>query len=333
MKLLMPCPDNQPAENRSFVWSLLGDGVPLLLLTALALAGSGGFAMFLSVTGAFLPHDVAFLGMQPADLCRINECRIVHFMIHDRFSFGGVLVSIAALYAWLALFPLREGEAWAWRLLMLSGVFGFGSFLAYIGYGYLDSWHGVATMLLLPVFIGGLWMTRKLVRHWPPWEEMLKPMWRPSCWRSQEGLSRLCLLATALGMIGAGLTITVIGMTCVFVPEDTAFIGLTSSELQAINPRLVPLIAHDRAGFGGGLLTTGLLVLGILWQAKPSRHVWEALMIAGMTGFGCAIGVHYPIGYVDWFHLAPAWSGLALFVAGMGLGGRRFFFGSRLANG
>lgn len=329
----MSVSDLENANNRSFVRSLLGDGVPLLLLTALALAGSGGFAMFLSVTGAFLPHDVAFLGMQPTDLCRINECRIVHFMIHDRFSFGGVLVSIAALYAWLALFPLRDGEAWSWRLLLLSAVFGFGSFLTYIGYGYLDSWHGVATLLLLPFFIGGLWMTRKLVRHWPAWVEMLRPTWRPSCWKSREGLSRLCLLATALGMIGGGLTISIIGMTCVFVPEDTAFIGLTAVELQAINPRLVPLIAHDRAGFGGGLLTTGLLVLGILWQAKPSRHVWEALMIAGMTGFVCAIGVHYPIGYVDWFHLAPAWSGLGLFILGMGLSWRGCWSGESSANG
>lgn len=320
-------------SNRSFIRVLIGDGTPLLLLTLLALAASGGFAIFLSITGAFLPHDVAFLGMQPADLCLINECRIVHFMIHDRFSFGGVLIAIAVLYAWLALFPLRDGEAWAWRLLMLSGVFGFGSFLAYIGYGYLDTWHGIATLFLLPVFIVGLWMTQRRISNWPYWSDMVRAAWRPEKWRSSDGVARLFLLLTSLGMVSAGAVILIVGMTCVFVPEDIAYIGLSVDELRGINPQLIPLIAHDRAGFGGGLLTTGLLVLGIVWRAPPSRHVWEALLIAGLCGFGCAIGVHYPIGYVDPFHLAPAWAGLLLFASGMMLAKRRFLEPQSSANG
>lgn len=322
-------PGHSPAAppSGSFLGALIGDGTPLILLTALALAASGGFALFLSITGAFLPHDIAFLGMQPGDLCRINECRIVHFMIHDRFSFGGVLIAIAVLYTWLALFPLREGEAWAWQLLALSGVVGFGSFLAYIGYGYLDSWHGTATLLLLPTFTLGMILTRKKVRHWPRWSSLPRSTWQPSALKSAEGIGRLCLLGTGLGMIGAGTVISIVGMTCVFVPEDTQFIGLTAAQIEAVNPRLVPLIAHDRAGFGGGLVTTGLLVFGILWQGQPSRSMWEALVIAGGTGFGCAIGVHYPIGYVDWLHLAPGWTGLVLFTTGMWLS-RPFFKGT-----
>jgi hypothetical protein len=35
-------------------------------------------------------------------------------------------------------------------------VVGFLTFLAYLGYGYLDTWHGVATLFLLPVFGVGL---------------------------------------------------------------------------------------------------------------------------------------------------------------------------------
>src|SRR5437763_15719801 len=58
---------------------------------------------------------------------------------------------------WMAEYPLRNGEAWAWWLFGLSGLAGFGSFLAYLGYGYLDSWHGVATLLLLPCFLLGLY--------------------------------------------------------------------------------------------------------------------------------------------------------------------------------
>ena len=77
----------------SFFGELLGDGRSLIVLTALALAFSGGAAIFLSLTGRFLPHDVEFLGMEPIALCRLNQCRIVHFMIHDRISFGGVLLA------------------------------------------------------------------------------------------------------------------------------------------------------------------------------------------------------------------------------------------------
>ena len=41
-------------------------------------------------------------------------CRVNAFMLHDRVAFGGALVSVGVLYIYLALFPLRAGEAWAW---------------------------------------------------------------------------------------------------------------------------------------------------------------------------------------------------------------------------
>ena len=37
-----------------------------------------------SIAGAFLPHDVAWLGMSPAELGRYRDGRIVAFMFHDR---------------------------------------------------------------------------------------------------------------------------------------------------------------------------------------------------------------------------------------------------------
>ncbi len=301
-----------PGDTRGFVSALIGDGRPLIVLTALVLALSGAGAIFLSLTGHFLPHDVEFLGMEPIALCELNQCRIVHFMIHDRMSFGGVLLSIAVLYLWLALFPLKEGESWAWWTLVATNLTGFGSFLAYIGYGYLDTWHACATGALLPFSMFGLWKTRSLC---------VKPAnfsrySFPARWRTRAGLGWLCWMGWGAGMAAAGSTILVMGATLVFVPSDLNFIGYTREQLDAINPRLIPLIAHDRAGFGGGLFSTGLLVLAIVWKSPPSRHVWQALLIAGIFGFGCAIGVHYPIGYLDFWHLAPAWAGAAIFAAG-----------------
>jgi hypothetical protein len=300
-------------DERGFLRELIGDGVPLLKLVAIALFVSGAFAVFLSFRREFLPHDVDFLGMSARDLCAIADCRIVRFMFHDRVAFGGTLVAVATLYLWLAAFPLRQGFAWAWRAFLLSGVLGFGSFLAYLGYGYLDTWHGAATLVLLPMYAVGLVMTRPLATV------------RATGWlRSAEGrqaspsvrLGRWLLLATGASLVLAGAVIVYLGMTEVFVAEDLGFMGVTRRVLDDVNVRLVPLIAHDRAGFGGGLATTGVLLLMSAWHAAPGRAFHQAVAIAGSAGFGCAIGTHFVEGYVNPMHLAPAFAGAALFAAG-----------------
>ena len=82
------------SDNRDvgLVEGIISDGRALLSVTGLLLLLSGVFAIFQSLTGHFLPHDVAYLGMTSEDLCQVNECRIVHFMFHDRVSFGGSLI-------------------------------------------------------------------------------------------------------------------------------------------------------------------------------------------------------------------------------------------------
>lgn len=97
-------------DNRGILQALAGDGRPLLLFTGLALILSGGFVIFQSATGQFLPQDVQYLGMTARDLCRLDQCRIVHFMFHDRVSFGGALIAVGSLYMWLAEFPLKQRE-------------------------------------------------------------------------------------------------------------------------------------------------------------------------------------------------------------------------------
>jgi hypothetical protein len=297
--------------------ALVGDGRPLLALVALGLILSGIFALFLSVTGTFLPHDVSFLGMQPRALCDLHQCRIVHFIFHDRVSFGGTLMAIGTLYLWLLAFPLRRGEEWAWWTLLLSGIVGFLSFLAYLIYGYLDSWHAVASSGLLPLFVGGMSKTRGLLpAQRKSWRSLLQPG-MPMALGTRIGFGRACLLFVGAGMALAGSVITILGSTVVFVPQDITFLGFSPAQLNAINPHLIPLIAHDRAGFGGGLASCGLTVLLIVWKARPSLALWQALLVGGITGFGCAIGVHYPMGYLIPSHLAPAWTGAAIYAVGI----------------
>jgi hypothetical protein len=312
------------AKSPSLLEVVVADGRLLLQLTAFALLFSGCFALFVSLRREFLPHDIAFLGMTPDQLCAIAECRVVAFMFHDRVAFGGVLIAIAILYFWLIAAPLGEGAAWAWWTVAISGAVGFLSFLSYLGHGYLDTWHGVGSVALAPIFLVGLLRSRVLLQSVPRARAgvVLRSF------GGRQRLGRLALLATGLGMVLAGGTILTVGMTRVFVPQDLEFMKVSIAELDAVNPRLVPLIAHDRAGFGGGILSAGLIVAACALFASPSRSLWQALGGAGIVGFGAAIGVHPAVGYMDWLHLAPAIAGAVLFVVGLVLTSPGRFRGS-----
>jgi len=115
-------------------------------------------------------------------------------------------------------------------------------------------------------------------------------------------------------MIAAGATILIVGMTSVFVPQDLAFMRMTPADLQSVSPRLVPVIAHDRAGFGGGLFATGIILLFLARQAPMTKSLVQIVTLMGIAGFGAAIGVHPAIGYTDPVHLAPAYLGCLLFI-------------------
>lgn len=300
-------------DDRGIFSTLAGDGQPLLLITAFSLMFSGGFAMFLAVTGDFLPHDLRYLGMGPDELCAAGACEVVHFMIHDRAAFGGALFAIGALCAWLTAYPLSAGERWAWWTLVVTAGMGFGSFLSYLGYGYLDAWHAIGTLILVPLFAAGLLRSRRLLDGRIALQRPAR--WGP--WRSGVALGRMILLATAAGMIIGGLAILVVGVTTIFVPSDLVFIGMTAAELSAVSERLVPLIAHDRAGFGGAVATTGVALFSALWFSPPSRSLWQVIAVAAGVAAGAAIGTHYHVGYTDLLHVAPAWLGAVAAAAGL----------------
>ncbi|MBF9140473.1 hypothetical protein [Hymenobacter properus] len=304
------------AEQQEFLPALLGDGRRLLTLVGICLMLSGGFALFLAATQQLLPHDVAYLGVVAAQVCGAADGRILHFMFHDRAAFGGAVAATGLLYCWLAEFPLRQGQAWAWWVLVLSGILGFSSFLAYLGYGYFDSWHGTATAMLLPVFGLGLVRTYGQLRGPRHLRQLLRPAFAGR-WATRAGLGRASLMAVGVGMFLAGTTIILMSMTRVFVPQDLHYLNLTVKQLMTLSPHLVPLIAHNRAGFGGALTSCGLALFLCVWCGSPSRSLWQVLALTGTVGFATAIGVHPLIGYTDFVHLAPAFAGLGLFVLGM----------------
>jgi hypothetical protein len=147
-------------DERSLLQTLLGDARFLIGLTGISLALSGGFAVLQSVSGQLLPHDSHAIGMDAMALMQAGNPHLLGFMFHDRVAYGGSLLAIGGGYLWLAEFPMSARASWAWWALLFSGGIGFLAFLTYLGQGYLDTWHGVATLFLLPVYVTGMWRSR-----------------------------------------------------------------------------------------------------------------------------------------------------------------------------
>jgi dihydroorotate dehydrogenase len=98
----------------------------------------------------------------------------------------------------------------------------------------------------------------------------------------------------------------------VFVAEDLAFLKMSVEEIQALHPRLVSVIAHDRATFGGMLLSCGVAtLLGAMWGVDRNRPwLWWSWFLGGSIAYGATLIVHECVGYTDWRHLLPAAFGL-----------------------
>ena len=239
---------------------------------------------------------------------------LLGFMFHDRVAYGGTLIAIGLGYLWLSAFPMQARAAWAWWALLFSGGIGFLAFLTYLGQGYLDTWHGVATLFLLPVFAAGLWRSR-------PSHSSLRSIWmqRPEDCGAFARWGRILLGVCAVGIMLAGATIAIYGMTTVFVPSDLRFIGLDLPALGRISSSLIPVISHDRAGFGGGLFSIGCFLLFVARCAELNRSLVEIVAVMGCAGFGGAISVHFAVGYLDFFHLLPAFVGFFIFIVADGL--------------
>jgi hypothetical protein len=199
--------------------------------------------------------------------------------------------------------------------VLSSAAAGFASFFLFLGFGYFDPFHAFVTAVLFPFLLLGIHGRLAEPRGLPPPMLVEDRAWRLAQW------GQLGLIAQAVGFVVAGLFISYIGATQVFVREDLEFMRTTADAISSAGPRLVPLVAHDRASFGGMLFVCGLVFLmtGLWGYRRGERWLWWALVAAGLAGYGAAIGVHYAVGYHSPFHLAPAWAGVALYGGAMAL--------------
>ena len=244
------------SELTWFWTTLMGAGMMIGGLLALAIAA----------TKVVLPYDEAYLGISATQLTAINS-RLLAFMAHDRVTLAGSMVAIGLLYVVLSLFGIRRGLHWARQAVLVSAFTGFASFFLFLGFGYLDTFHAFVTAALLQLLLLGV--HARLGVYTPATRPDLRGdrAWRLSLW------GQLLLVFHGFALLAAGAVISLIGVTQVFVHEDLMFMETTAATLAAANPRLVPLVAHDRATLGGMLLAGGwVFLLPALWgyrRASP----------------------------------------------------------------
>ncbi|WP_229263885.1 beta/alpha barrel domain-containing protein [Cohnella cholangitidis] len=282
-----------------------------MTLLGIGMIIGGIIAWLIAESSVVLPYDEAYLGMSRLELQRINE-HLLHFMSHDRITLAGTMISIGILYYHLAKNGLKFGLHWARTALMVSGIVGFPSFFLYLGYGFFDPIHAAAAAILFPMFL--------LAMRGNPDRPSRAPVnlrnsreWRLAMW------GQLCFVSLGIALSIGGIVIATVGVTNVFVPQDLAFMNVTREQLDAANPKLISLIAHDRAGFGGALFSNAvmLLVLALWGLQQYQRWLWWTLLAGGSPAFIAGLSVHYHIRYTDFLHLLPAYFAFALYIAGL----------------
>jgi hypothetical protein len=272
----------------------------------------GVLTLAVAATRVVLPYDEGFVGMTREQLRQINE-RLLAFMAHDRVSLAGTMVAIGVLYLGLSLGGSRRGLHWAKIAICASAWSGFGSFFLFLGFEYFDPFHAFVTAILFQFLLLGIHARLGSPAAAPVLD--LREDWR---WRwSQWG--QFLFVLQGCGLLGGGLVISTIGATHVFVHEDLDFMQTTREALAAANPRLIPLIAHDRASFGGMLVASGLVVLlTALWGfRRGERWLWWTLLAGGTPAYAAGIGVHLAVGYTDAGHLAPAVLAAGMYAVGL----------------
>jgi dihydroorotate dehydrogenase len=299
----MPAPERAP--ERSWFWTaLMGAGMLFGSLLALAIA----------MTRVVLPYDEAFVGLYAHQLMELNP-RLLDFMAHDRVSLAGTMVAIGAMYLGLSLQGVRRGLHWAQQSIFISAFTGFASFFLFLGFGYLDTFHAFVTAVLFQFLLMSL--HSRLGTYRPDVAPALRSdrAWRRGLW------GQLLLVIHGCGLLGAGATISAIGVTGVFVKEDLDFMHTTAEALTSAHARLVPLVAHDRATLGGMLLASGwVFLLPVLWGFRNgSAWLWWTMLVAGCSAYAAALGIHLHVGYMSLVHLLPAFGGLVLLLLGLGL--------------
>ncbi|RDY69899.1 dihydroorotate dehydrogenase [Halobacillus trueperi] len=281
-------------------------------LFGLAIFLGGILALVFSLTSVILPYDETFLGISRQQLLLFNE-RILWFMAHDRMTLAGTMISGGLLYMWLARYSVSKGEKWAKQAIDFAAIAGFLGILFFIGYGYFDWLHLLFWIILLPLYVTGWIKSRGLSEKPASKNRRNDRTWLLGVY------GQFCFVVLGFSFVLGGIVISYIGVTGVFIPTDIQYLCMPPELIQSFNERLIPVIAHDRAGFGSALFSVGSLVLmSALWgYHQGERWFWWMFLIGGIPAFTAGIFVHIMIGYTTFIHLLPAYMALFFYVGGL----------------
>ncbi len=293
--------DTRP-ERYSWFWTCL---------MAVGMLIGGVLAMVIATTRVVMPYDEAMSGLTRDEILAINS-RLLHFMAHDRVTLAGTMLAVGILYLSLSIYGSRRGMHWAQRAMTVSAFAGFASFFLFLGFGYFDPFHAFVTAVLFQLLIMAVHCDLPVYRNSIGPELTNDRAW----WLSQWG--QLIFIIHGAILIFAGCVIAGVGISTVFVPEDLEFMHTSADKLFQAHPRLVPLIAHDRATFGGMLIAVGVCVqLSSLWGFRRGHAwLWWALVTAGSVAYVATILIHWHVGYTSLHHLLPAYGGLLMIFLG-----------------
>ncbi|WP_456276162.1 dihydroorotate dehydrogenase [Bacillus sp. AK128] len=294
---------NQQLEIKGWIWYWLF-GLCILL--------AGFLTLLFSMTKVVLPYDELFLQMVRGEIVEYNPL-ILNFMAHDRMTLAGTMISGGFLYMQLAKHGIRRGLHWTKKAVNIGGIIGFLGILLFIGYGYFDWLHALFWVILLPLFILGHYKTKEATLTPSGINLRNHISWKVSL------IGQLSFVILGFSLTIGGIVISIIGTTSVFVSTDLTYLCMSVEQLNEFNSRLIPVIAHDRAGFGSALLSVGLLVLMLsLWGIREGeRWVLWTLTVGAVPAFLAGILTHFFIGYLDFIHLFPAYLALAFYFIGI----------------
>jgi dihydroorotate dehydrogenase len=283
----------------------------------------GAVVLFFSLTKVILFYDEAFMQMTRLELMVYNP-NLYKFMSHDRMTLAGTMISGGFIYMQLARHGIRYGIHWARKAFNIGAITGFLGILLFLGFGYFDWLHGLFWLILLPFYIAGYIKTRSANQSPASKNRTNHSSWKKAVY------GQLLLVILGFSFVLGGIVISTIGATFVFVDTDLKYICMTPDQMNELNEKLIPVIAHDRAGFGSALFSVGLLVLTLsLWGFhEGSAWVWKTFLFGGIPAFSAGIFTHLYIGYIDFIHLLPAYFALALYIGGLWL--TKDFFKSRM---
>ena len=110
-------------------------------------------------------------------------------------------------------------------------------------------------------------------------------------------------LLLGVSMFAGGLLALAVASTRVLLPYDESMAELTRAQLHALNPRLLPFMAHDRVSLAGTMISIGIFYAALAWFGIRRGEHWAhvTVIVSAAIGF-FSFFFFLGFGYFDPFH-------------------------------